>query len=234
MSEEAVLFIQKEVVATGQALLHKNLVTGTWGNVSARVPESHYIAITPSGSDYRYLSPADISIVDLQGRVITGEKKPSSELLLHLAIYQARPDVGAVVHTHSVFASACAVAHKPIPPIIEDLVQLVGGSVDVAEYSLPGTRELAANAVKALQNKQAILMANHGMAGCGRSLNEALTACELVEKAAQILIYAQQLGGAQVLGPADVAVMHGFYRQHYGGEIHTQTVRGTNDGKNID
>ncbi|MDR3565856.1 MAG: class II aldolase/adducin family protein [Negativicutes bacterium] len=214
MAPDNLIAIQAEIVATGQTLLANRLVTGTWGNVSTRIPGGELVAITPSGRDYRSLTAEEIVVVDLQGQVVTGGK-PSSELPLHLAIYNRRRDVQAIVHTHSVFASACAVARKSIPPVIEDLIQLVGGAVDVAEYALPGTAELAENTVEALADKQAVLLANHGVIGCGATLGEAILACELVEKAAEIYLYANMLGGAEVLGDEDVAVMRRFYLEHY-------------------
>lgn len=207
--------IRERIVTVGRTLLEKGLVAGTWGNISARLPDSELIAVTPSGRDYRTLKAEDVVIVSLDGMIVDGHLKPSSELPLHLAIYRTRSDIGAIVHTHSIFASACAVARKAIPPIIEDLIQVTGGSVDVAEYALPGTEELALNAAKALNGKKALLLANHGVIGCGDSLEEAVTACELVEKAAQIYIYATQLGGAVVLDEKDVQIMHTFYKEHY-------------------
>ena len=210
----SMLAIRKEILLTGCSLLDKGLVASTWGNISTRVGKN-LIAITPSGRNYRSLRLEDIVVVDMQGKVIEGSLKPSSELPLHLAIYHARSDAQAIVHTHSVFASACAVAHKNIPPMIEDLVQLVGGGVDVAKYALPGTDALAQNTIQALGNKNAVLLANHGVVGCGGTLNEAMTACELVEKAAQIYTYATQLGTVHSLSEEDMAVMHTFYLEHY-------------------
>lgn len=207
--------IKAEILSIGCAMVDKGLVAGTWGNISARIPGTSLIAITPSGKGYHEITPADIVVVDGIGGVVEGNFKPSSELPLHLAIYKERADVQAIVHTHSVFASACAVAHKSIPPIIEDLVQLVGGGVDVADYALPGTEELAKHILIALGQKNAVLMANHGVVGCGQSLTEGMMACELVEKAAQIYIYANQIGGAKVLSDEDVAVMHDFYVEYY-------------------
>jgi L-fuculose-phosphate aldolase len=207
--------IKAEVLQVGHALLKKGLVAGTWGNISARIPETALVAVTPSGKDYHTLTVDDIAIVDGVGIAVEGNFKPSSELPLHLAIYKSRVDIQAIVHTHSVFASACAVAHKSIPPIIEDLIQLTGGSVDVAAYALPGTEILAHNVVMALGNKNAVLMANHGVIGCGQTLAEAMLACELVEKAAQIYIYANQIGGAQILSNEDIGVMHNFYEKYY-------------------
>ena len=207
--------IKAEILALGCAMFDKGLVTGTWGNISSRIPGTKLIAVTPSGKGYREIIAEDVVVVDVTGKIIEGSFKPSSELPLHLAIYSARPDIQAIIHTHSVFASACAVAHKGIPPIIEDLVQLSGGSVDVARYALPGTDALAHNVVAALGKKNAVLMANHGVVGCGQSLVEGMMACELVEKAAQIFIYANQINGAQVLGDDDIEVMHKFYVEYY-------------------
>ena len=207
--------IRNEIVAIGCAMLDKGLVTGTWGNISSRIPGTQFVAVTPSGKSYYEITAADVVVVEQDGTIVEGSVKPSSELPLHLAIYTARPDVQAIIHTHSVFASACAVARKGIPPIIEDLVQLVGGSVDVAAYALPGTDTLAQNIVLALGTKNAVLLANHGVVGCGQSLAEGMMACELVEKAAQIFIYANQIGGCQVLSDDDSEIMHKFYVENY-------------------
>jgi len=205
-----------EIVAIGQNMMQLGLVAGTWGNISMRVPNSAYIAITPSGMDYLSLVPENIVILDLAGNIIDGANIPSSETKLHLAVYLKRSDVNAIVHTHSVYASACAVANKPIPPIIEDLVQMVGGSVDVAPYALPGTQAVADNAVKALAQKFAVLLESHGVVGVGSNLKDAFTVCTLVEKSAQIFINAQILGGAKILSDDDVELMHHYFKEKYG------------------
>lgn len=207
--------IQKDILTIGQTLIAKGLVAGTWGNISTRVSGRKQIVITPSGRDYNNLKCDDLPIISLEGDILEGKLKPSSELPLHLAIYRARSDIQAIVHTHSIFASACSVSRKAIPPVIEDLIQVAGGSIDVAEYALPGTPELAINTVLALGKKNAVLLANHGVVGCGQTLAEAMTACELVEKAAQIFLYATQLGAVHVLSDDDVKAMHEFYVNHY-------------------
>ncbi|MDF2499884.1 MAG: L-fuculose-phosphate aldolase [Anaerosporomusa subterranea] len=205
---------RERILETGIYLLDKGLVAGTWGNISVRISENLF-AITPSGRNYRTIQPDDIVIVNASGETTEGHLTPSSELPLHLAVYAARPDIGGIVHTHSVFASACAVSRRPIPPIIEDLVQLAGGEISVAPYALPGTPQLANNAVHALASKFAVLLANHGVLACGITLSEATTAAELVEKAAQIFSWAQLLGGAVPLSEEDVAGMHSFYLEQY-------------------
>ncbi|MEG6586036.1 class II aldolase/adducin family protein [Dendrosporobacter sp. 1207_IL3150] len=207
--------IKEKIISCGCELLDSGLIVGTWGNLSARVPNTPFIAITPSGRNYKTLSINDIVLVDIDGNVFNGDLKPSSELSLHLAIYKKRKDVAAIIHTHSVFASACAVSRHAIPPIVEDVVQCVGGSVEVADYALNGTPELAENAVKALGIKNAVLLANHGLVCCAGTLDEAMTACALVEKAAQIFIYAKQIGDVKILSIADTKVMHEFYLNEY-------------------
>ncbi|MCX7971447.1 MAG: class II aldolase/adducin family protein [Negativicutes bacterium] len=204
----------EEIVETGLMMSIKGLVAGVWGNISRRL-EDGTVAITPSGCDYKRLTAGDIVITGMNGNVIAGERPPSSELPLHLAVYAVRGDVAAIVHTHSVFASAMAVARRPIPPIIEDLVMVNGDCVAVADYALPGSSQLAINAVAALGDRAAVLLANHGALGTGQTLYEALTICELVEKAAQIYLYASAIGDVQTLSESDCRQLQAAYRQKY-------------------
>ncbi len=204
-----------DICQAGRLLIEKRLVAGTWGNVSARAAQNQ-MSITPSGRPYESLSEQEICCVSLDdGRQTAGRLAPSSEAPLHRAIYCARPDVGAIVHTHSLYASACAVARKSVPPVIEDLIQLAGGEICVAAYALPGTDALAEAAVAALGDRQAVLLANHGAVACGETLREALMIAEVLEKAAQIYILAEQLGGAFALSAADVQIMRDFYVARY-------------------
>ena len=126
--DKAVAAARHEVVETGRRLLASSLTVGSWGNLSRRAGED-LIAITPSGRSYDALQDTDIVVTDLDGTVRTGHLLPSSELPLHLAIYKAIPNAQAIVHTHSIYASALAVSHRDLPPFVEDLVQLTGGAV---------------------------------------------------------------------------------------------------------
>ena len=197
-------------------MLATNLSVGTWGNISCRVPGKDFIAITPSGMSYGTLVPEDIVILDLKGNTISGIRKPSIEVPLHLAIYNARQDVQAIVHTHSPYATAMAVARKEIPGAVEDMVQIVGGNVRVNEYALPGTEQLGINTVKAMEGRTAVLLANHGMLGAGRDLEEAFRVCQVVEKSAQVTLLAQLMGGIVELSQDDIQGMRNFYLQGYG------------------
>ncbi|AQS59445.1 class II aldolase/adducin family protein [Desulforamulus ferrireducens] len=207
---------RQQVAELGKKMLAGGLVAGTWGNISARVPQSDVVVITPSGMDYTKLRPSDIVVLDLTGKVLEGEHKPSSEAPLHLAIYRSRSDVAGVVHTHSEAATAFAVVREPIPPVVEDAAMLVGGAVAVAEYALPGTEELAKNVVTALGNRYAVLMANHGLVGVGRHVEEAFTVCQVVEKAAKIYALARNLGEPQIIPEQDVLTLSQVYRHSYG------------------
>lgn len=207
---------REQVARAGVRMARAGLVLGTWGNVSCRVSREDLVVITPSGMPYDALQPRDIVVVDLNGTVVEGERRPSTELELHLAIYRARPDVKAIMHTHSVFASAMAVARQPVPPVVEDVAQVVGGPVPVAEYAPAGSRELAEEVVRALGRGNAVLLANHGLVGVGENLDEAFNVCQIVEKAAQIYILASLIGKPTVLAENEVIDLRYRYLTSYG------------------
>ncbi|MHB8169989.1 MAG: class II aldolase/adducin family protein [Thermincolia bacterium] len=207
---------KSQLIEAGCRIVKSNLVMGTWGNISLRLPGQERVIITPSGMDYLTLQIEDLVVVDLDGQVQEGQRKPSSELPLHLAMYRARADIGAVVHTHSVYASACAVARKPVPAIVEDMVQLIGGGIDIAPYALPGTSQLAQGAVQAMGEKNAVLLANHGAVAVGKDLAKALNTVFMIEKSARIFVHASSLGQPIVLEEKDVEIMREGYRNTYG------------------
>lgn len=203
------------IVEMGHMLIAKNLVAGSWGNISCRIDEQS-IAITPSGRGYELLEPEDVVLIDREGAVLEGKRIPSSELKVHTAIYNAYPEAGAVIHTHSIYASALAAMHQDVPAIIEDIVQIIGGRVYCAEYALCGTQELADKTVAALRGRKAALLANHGAVCWGKNLQEALLVAEILEKAAQIaVICAGTSGKVYELSTEDADVMHDFYEKHY-------------------
>ncbi|HWQ28104.1 MAG TPA: class II aldolase/adducin family protein [Dehalococcoidia bacterium] len=180
------------------------LVASASGNVSARVPgRDDLFAITPSRIPFFRVRAGDVLVVDFEIEPVEGEGIPSSESLTHLAVYRARPDVGAVVHTHPVYASAFAVAGRPIPPILDEQVVLIGGTVEVADYAMAGTEDLARQAIAALGERNAVLLRHHGALACGKDLDEALAVAELLERVAQIYVLSLGLGQAPAL-PADV------------------------------
>lgn len=210
-----------ELAARGRRLAAEGLFFECWGNLSVRVPPGDSCIITPSGMDYAGLLPADMVRLDQDGRVVAGRRRPSTEVGLHLAVYRARPAVGAVIHTHSPAATACAAARVPVPPLSEEMAQVLGGGVPVALYAPPGSAELGENAVAALGPGQAVLLANHGVLGTGADLAEACLVVRLVERAARMYLLALRAGGPYELAPdevADLRARYAGYGQRLSGE----------------
>ena len=188
----------RAVLATAKELLAKGLVEGTAGNVSARMADGN-ICITPSSVDYRAMVLEDLVVIDPAGEVVDGERPPSSEKLLHLACYAAFEEVGSVIHSHPVHATMFAVARRPIPACIDEFTVYVGGEVAVTRYSPSGTTDVGEAAVECLAQRGAALLANHGMVAVGKSPSDALHVTAMVERAAQIVVGAMALGGAEPL-----------------------------------
>jgi len=194
MNGKEVNKLKMEIVEAGMRMLHKGLVIGASGNISIRISGEDKIVITPSQIKYDKIGVNDIVVVDFKKNVLEGDRSPSVETGMHIGVYETRPDVGAIVHTHSVYASAIASLGKTIPPFLDDIVLMLGGEIEVAEYGMPGSKELAENAVRALGKKNAVLLANHGSLSCGKDLEGAFVNAELVERVAKIFILSSLLG----------------------------------------
>jgi len=208
--------VRRQIIEAGLEMAKTRLVLGTWGNISMRVPGEDCFAITPSGVDYNAIKAEGVAILDMEGRVIDGNMKPSIEWPMHLAVYRNREDVNAVVHTHSTYCTAMAIARKPIPAAAEDMVQIVGGDVRVSKYYLPGSPELGKAAVEALVGRNAVILANHGCLAAGNSLKETMKIAQIVEKSAQATILAQIMGGVVELKQDEIDIMRNFYLNQYG------------------
>jgi len=212
--------VQKaEVLETARQMDQKGLVVGTSGNVSQRFREPsgrELVAITPSGRHYDTMKAENIVLVDLEGQRVEGELAPSIETILHVGIYKARKKICAVVHAHAVFGSTIAVTGREIPSLLDDQVTFLGGEIKVAAYALPGSPELARNAVAALGPRNAVVLANHGTLAVGRNLREAFNNCELLEKTARVYVLAMGLGALTPV-PADMAeVEKAFFAGMFG------------------
>jgi len=193
---------REAVLDAAQTMAREGLVVGTSGNVSVRCGLD-LLAITATSVRYDAMTLDDVVVVDFEGESIVGDALPSTETLMHAAVYAARPGVQSVMHTHSIYASALAVAGKAVLPMIDEMVIHIGGAVEVSEYAFPGTEELGAAVVQALGERTAALIRNHGMVGIGATALEALAICQMVERAAQIYAVAESVGGAHAL-PDDV------------------------------
>ncbi len=184
------------VLATAKEMLHKGLVEGTSGNISARLEDGN-IVCTPSSVSYEEMVISDLVLVGPDGTVLekTEGRSPTSEIQLHLACYRAFEDVGSVIHAHPVWATMFACAHQGVPACVDELAIYTGGDVRCAEYAMSGSPGVGENAVKALEGRGAALLANHGMVAVGPTPEKALHIVALVERTAQIAWGARALGG---------------------------------------
>jgi L-fuculose-phosphate aldolase len=201
------------VLAAAKQLLGKGLVEGTSGNISARQADGN-IVCTPSSVGYEEMTLADLLVVSPAGEVVSSAegRSPTSELQLHLACYDAFPDVGSVVHAHPVWATMFACARQVVPACIDEFVMYVGGEVRCAEYAMSGTKAVGENAVKALQGRGAALLANHGLVAVAASPAKALHIVALVERSAQVAWGARALGGPVPLPAKSESDFAGVYQ----------------------
>lgn len=180
-------------MTAARELLRDGLVEGTSGNLSIRL-EGDRVALTPANFPYPSMTAADIAVTDLEGRLLDGEHPPTSERALHIACLRAFPEIGAVIHSHARFATMFAVAREPIPDVIEEFSCYVGGPVEVAPFEASGSDALGEVVAHCLGARGAVLLANHGLVAIGRDLDEAMKITALVERTAEIVIGARDLG----------------------------------------
>jgi L-ribulose-5-phosphate 4-epimerase len=165
------------------------------GNISVRVPGNNYIAITPSSRDYNFLDTEDICIIGFDKTPIEAHLSPSIETGMHISVYNNRPDVNAVLHTHQPFASVLSLINKPIPALFDEIVFEIGHTVDIIPYAFSGSSELAANVTEKLSNScYCYLIQNHGVLCLGADINHAMKNAELLEHVAQIYHHALATG----------------------------------------
>jgi L-fuculose-phosphate aldolase len=193
---------REEIVSVCQELSRAGLVTGTAGNVSVR--DGNLMAVTPSGVRYAGLTPELVGVHRLDGTAVEAPLPPTSEMPLHLAIYHARPDAGAVVHTHSPAATALSALLDEVPAV-HYYVAMFGGPVSVARYATYGTDELAENAVFALRDRTACLMANHGALTIAPDLATAHDKSVYLEWLCDVYLRASSAGTPRLLSPAQLA-----------------------------
>ena len=212
--DEEIARLKEEVVSVAKELDRVGLVEHSSGNVSVRVGER--VLITPSGVCYTRLTTDDMVLLDLEGNQVEGSLAASVERGMHLAIYAARKDVGAVIHSHPIYASAFAAARKPMPPILDEMVVYLGGEVEVARYGMSGSPDLAQAAAAAVGQKAAALLANHGLVACGKDLEEAMHVTNLIERAAITCLATGLLGGAVARPPEMDSLFEQVYRYQHG------------------
>ena len=208
---EAILAAYRELSACG-------FVIGTWGNISIRCDDG--FVLTPSRVASARMQADDLVLVGMDGQKIQGARIPSSEKEVHRQIYAKRPDIGAIIHCHSTYATAVSAAGADIPPIVEEVSQLVGDGIRCTkEYVRAGEHErLGEQAAAYLYGNLAVLLKNHGPVCCGKDIDEALLCCQVVEKAARIFLALETGLHAESIPADSVWLEHDRYKNTYGKE----------------
>lgn len=168
---------------------------GSGGNMSVKIKDQNMIAITPSRRPYQKMSADDICVLDYDLKPIEGRRAPSIETAMHIRVYRQRPDVSAVIHTHSVFASILSIINQPIPALFDEITFEIGASVEIIPYAISGSSDLAQNVVSKLDNNCfCYILQNHGALSLGGDIDQARKNAELLEKVAQVYYYASATG----------------------------------------
>ncbi|WP_197677325.1 L-ribulose-5-phosphate 4-epimerase [Friedmanniella luteola] len=210
--------VRREVAALHAELPRNELVVWTAGNVSARVPGRDLLVIKPSGVSYDDLTPETMVVCDLEGRLVEGERAPSSDTAAHAYVYAHLPEVGGVVHTHSTYATAWASRGEPIPCVLTMMADEFGGEIPIGPFALIGDDSIGQGIVETLQHhrSRAVLMQNHGPFTVGRTAKAAVKAAVLCEEVARTVHIARQLGEPLPIAQADVDRLYDRYQNAYG------------------
>ncbi|WP_040210157.1 class II aldolase/adducin family protein [Clostridium polynesiense] len=191
--------IKKRVKEVATRAYKEGLVAGTSGNVSYYDRESNKVFITPTNGDYLAMKPEDIVVINLDGEVVEGKFKPSSEWLLHVELYKHYDHVNSVIHTHSPYATGFAIVDEKIPLILVEMLPFLGGDIPVARFGMPGTSEVGLHAVDVMANRNAALLQNHGVVAVGNTPEQAYIRAIYVEDAAKAYHYAKLMGEPQMV-----------------------------------
>jgi L-fuculose-phosphate aldolase len=202
MSTNSIEDISERIAKAGRELHEHGLVKGKSGNISAKIPSTDTFLIKPSGARMKFLKPEELVLVDLQGNKIRGELKISVETPIHAAIYRARKDVQAVVHTHAPTATAFGIAKTEVLPLQVEVFMLLPNGVPVVPFEAPGSKALAAAVQKKIENYDAIILENHGIVTVGSTIEDACNLTEMVEEAAKVQFLAMTLAGRNVINLA--------------------------------
>ena len=186
--------IRRELICTARQAYADRLFAATSGNLSIFDRVEGKIYITPGSFPYEQMTEADAMVIDLDGNVLQGAHRPSSEWRLHTAVYRAYPEVNAVVHTHSPYATAFAVNHQAIPAVLIEALVVLGGDIRCADYAAPGTEAVGTNAIPALRDRGGCTLANHGVLAVGKDLAQAYLRAEYLEDVAKVYTFSKVLG----------------------------------------
>ncbi|MBP3821436.1 class II aldolase/adducin family protein [bacterium] len=210
--------IKSEIIKFGHFAGLKGLTSGLSGNISCRQGDN--IVITSTGTANGYLGNEDFSIIDFDGNLVEGSKKASSEKFLHIEYYNQRPEINSVFHVHPPYLTALAASGTALEDDILPEIVFHFGKIPLADYALPGSKELVVNTSKFFKEFDVVLMANHGVIVAGKNIKDAYLKLELCESYAKTLTFAKLFGGAKILSQENVK------------EIYT-LKEGINSGNNI-
>lgn len=210
--------LREEVCRLHAELPKNNLVAWTSGNLSARDPETNLVVIKPSGITFPNLTPENMVVVDINGKIVEGDYKASSDTASHCYIYRQRPDVFGVVHTHSRYATAFAVLGRGIPCVTTAMGDEFGGPIPCGGFALIGGEEIGALVVETLKDSKSpsCLLQNHGVFAIGKNAEGAIKAAVMTEDNAAIVWLASQLGTPLTISDEDIAKLHHRYTNIYG------------------
>ena len=194
---------KEQVVRYGKKLIDRRLTTGSGGNISVYNREKNLVAISPSGLDYYETTPEDIVILDMDGNLVEGKHRPSSESGMHLAFYKNRADVSGIVHTHSKFATAIACMGWELPAV-HYLIGMAGHRVKCTGYATYGSDELAKKALETIGDSNAVLLANHGLIALGEDVDRAFSTAEHLEFVSEVYYLTKTLGTPNILSDEDM------------------------------
>jgi L-fuculose-phosphate aldolase len=206
---------RQDVWLHAKKMWETGLVVGSAGNVSRRVDETR-IAITPTAVAYESLTAEEIVLVEVEsGAAVESIREPSYELPMHLTIYRSHPEVQAIVHTHAPFVTTLSVLRRPLPPLLDEMVIFLGGTIEVADYAFTGTDGVGTNVVRALGDRTGVLLANHGNVCVGRTLAQALHVAQVMETGAQVYVQALAIAEPVALPNGSVAAGRRMFEAKY-------------------
>ena len=204
---------REQIVDYGKKLIETGLVKGTFGNISVYNTEENLMAISPSGLDYARTRPEDIVVLKPDGEKIHGERKPSSELDMHRIFYLKRPEIRAVVHTHSEYAAILACLNWSIPPLHYE-VAYAGKEVPCSKYVQFGTWELAESALETMGNGNACLLGNHGLLAAAESISYAFDTAQQIEFVSKLYYGTKTVGEPVLLSDAQIGVVQNAFKTY--------------------
>lgn len=210
--------LREEICELHAQLPLNNLVAWTSGNISARDPETNLVVIKPSGIRFEHLTPQNMVVVDIDGRFVEGDYKASSDTASHCYIYRTMPDVYGVVHTHSRYATAFAVAGRSIPCYTTAMSDEFGGDIPCGGFALIGGEEIGLRVVETLEGSRSpsCLLVNHGVFAVGPSAEKAVKAAVMTEDNAAIMFHAYQLGEPLPISQENIDSLYDRYQNVYG------------------